>query len=82
MMPFALTLGLLVAGLLLLLVYAPIGLPVIVIALIALVVALVRSRGGGEPIGTRERTRRREPTGEVRPSPGGPETANQRQGQV
>lgn len=82
MMPFALTLGALVAGVLLLFVYFPIGLPLLLLGLVAMVVTLVRSRGSGNAIGTRERTKRREPTGEVRPPSGGPDTANERQGQL
>lgn len=82
MLPFALTLFGLVVGVLLLLVYAPVGLPIIVLALIGLVVALSRSRKGGEPLGTVERSKHGEPTGRPRPAPSGPETANQRQGQL
>ncbi len=82
MVPVALTIFGLVVGALLLLLYAPVGIPIIVIALIGLVVALTRSRKGGEPLGTVERSKRGEPTGRPRPATTGPETANHRQGQV
>jgi hypothetical protein len=81
MMPFALTLGLLVVGVLLLFVYFPIGLPLLLLGLLR------------RPSRSCARERRevdrhagaheaREPTGEVRPPSGGPDTANERQGQI
>jgi len=82
MLPYALTLAGVVSGLILLVLYFPIGIPVLLISLTALVVVAVRSRRSGEPLGTMERTRHREPTGRPRPAPSGPETANERQGQV
>jgi len=82
MLPFALTLFGLAVGALLLFVYLPIGFPVVIIALIGLVVVAIRSFKGEKALGTIERERKVEPTGQPRPSTTGPETANQRQGQV
>ena len=82
MMPFALSIFGLVVGIVLLVVYFPIGIPVFLIALVALLVVAVRSRRGGETLGTMERTRGREPTGRPRPATSGPDTANERQGQL
>ena len=82
MLPFALTLFGLVIGALLLVVYLPVGLPVVIIALIGLAVVATRSFKGGEAPGTMEREIKSEPTGQPRPTTTGPETANHRQGQV
>lgn len=84
MLPFALSIAGVVVGIVLLVLYFPVGIPVLLIALIALLVVAVRSRRPGESLGTLERTRTRshEPTGKPRPASSGPETANERQGQV
>lgn len=82
MLPFALSIFGVVVGLVLLVLYFPVGIPVILISVIALLVVALRSRRSGEPLGTMERTKKGEPTGRPRPASSGPETANERQGQI